>query len=290
MDARLLQILEGRKGNYPHVLEKKFPHVFHKILELWDKPEIEAYFVELIISNRPTRQGFPNEVASDIVYLSAVHDRMRQRAITGDPWHDADESNGSSDVTLNVGASRKELTRAIELEDFEVVERILNQGFNIEFCDERKWTPLMLSAADGKDKMALLLIQAGANIHHTDSAGYTSLHWAAFNGHAGLVKLLLDHGANVNARSLHGWTALLQAVTRRYTAIVSLLLERGADVNIAADDGWTALHKAASNGRIPEVSLLLARGASRSVRNKEGATPLEVAGKNKHDQVVALLR
>ena len=73
MDARLLKILNNREQNYPHALEKQFPRVFGQIMALWDKPEIDALFSELMVTKRSDRQGFPSEVASDIIYLSMVH-------------------------------------------------------------------------------------------------------------------------------------------------------------------------------------------------------------------------
>ncbi len=48
----------------------------------------------------------------------------------------------------------------------------------------------MISAFNGNEDMAALLIKSRANVHHKDAAGYTSLHWAAFNGYSKIVQLL----------------------------------------------------------------------------------------------------
>lgn len=75
MDARLLKILNNSEQNYPHALEKQFPRVFEKIMALWDLSEFDAYLADLMTTTRTNRQGFPREVASDIIYVSMLHER-----------------------------------------------------------------------------------------------------------------------------------------------------------------------------------------------------------------------
>jgi hypothetical protein len=74
MDARLLKILNNSDQNYPHALEKQFPRVFEKIMALWNSSEFDAYLADLMTTTRTDRQGFPREVASDIIYLSMLHE------------------------------------------------------------------------------------------------------------------------------------------------------------------------------------------------------------------------
>jgi hypothetical protein len=78
MDARLLKLLNNREQNYPHSLEYHFPRIFEKIMALWDSSEFDAYLAELMTTSRINRQGFPQEVASDIIYLSMLHERNNQ--------------------------------------------------------------------------------------------------------------------------------------------------------------------------------------------------------------------
>jgi len=74
MIERLLKILNNREQNYPHALEKQFPRIFEKIMSLWDLPELDAYLADLMMTTRSNRQGFPREVASDIIYLHMLHE------------------------------------------------------------------------------------------------------------------------------------------------------------------------------------------------------------------------
>ena len=74
MNDKLLKFLKGSNQNYPHALEKQFPRVFEKIMSLWDTFEFDAYLAELMMTTRSNRQGFPREVASDIIYLHMLHE------------------------------------------------------------------------------------------------------------------------------------------------------------------------------------------------------------------------
>jgi ankyrin repeat protein len=289
MDARLLKILDNREQNYPHALEQQYPRIFAKILSLWDLPEIDAYFIDLMVSHRPDRQGFPKEVASDIVYLSMVHARQRGREEVVDVWGEVSDTIRLEIERLGGICSAGGFIRAAESGSREIVGLFLSAGLDVDCCDERRWTPLMVSAFSGNEELALLLIKSGANIHHRDSAGYSPLHWAAFNGFVNVVELLLKRGADVNARSSHGWTALLQAATRGHLSVVLLLIRQGANINLASNDGWTPLHKAAANGHFAEVKLLLNKGADKQAKYSDGTTALDIAIKNKQQQIIDLL-
>ena len=288
MDARLLQILDNRQQNYPHQLEQQYPRVLSRIIELWEHTDIDDYFNDLLVSKRPGRQGFPPQVASDIMYLSMLHTRLHARKDES-LWGNELESNRQEIERLGVSYSREGLIKACENGKSEAVILFLNSGMSVDTCDERQWTPLMISAYNGNEEMAALLINSGADIRHRDTGGYTPLHWAAFNGFARVVQLLLDKQAEVDARSKHGWTALLQAATRGHLSVSLALIAKGADVNAVSNDGWSPLHKAAANGHFAEVRLLLSKGADSGAKYGDGITALDLAKKNRHEQIVAAL-
>lgn len=81
MDKKVLQMLEGKENNYPHALEKQFPHVLNKILALWNSAELDPYLQQLMLDKRDhQRQGFPPEVAMDIMRLSRISTEQREHA------------------------------------------------------------------------------------------------------------------------------------------------------------------------------------------------------------------
>jgi hypothetical protein len=73
MNSRMQEHLGEHTDKYPKALEEKFPHVFHKMVELWGTPQMRPYLDELIMSNRPNRQGFPPEVVTEIWAISRVY-------------------------------------------------------------------------------------------------------------------------------------------------------------------------------------------------------------------------
>jgi ankyrin repeat protein len=289
MDTKLLQILNNRERNYPRQLEKQYPRVLKKILANWESPDAEGMFVEYLVSDREDRKGFPAEVASDILYLSMVHARQFGAGVAGDPWAHVSEKFKQEIESHGVAFSVAGLIDSVEMGRHDLVALFLSSGAHIDSCDDRMWTPLMIAAFNGNEKLTRLLVRCGASIHHKDKAGYVPLHWAAFNGFAKVVKLLLTDEANVDARSNFGWTPLLQAATRGHLSVSFMLIEQGADVNASSQDGWTPLMKAAANGHLPEVMLLLNKGANVNAKQSDGSTALDFAVKHKHEGVIAAL-
>ena len=78
MNVKLLKILNNSELNYPTALEKQFPRVLEKIMALWDTPEFDVYLADLMSTTRINRQGFPQDVASDIIYLNMLHDSNKE--------------------------------------------------------------------------------------------------------------------------------------------------------------------------------------------------------------------
>lgn len=311
MDQRLLRILGGETEHYPYALEDKYPRVFSKIMALWDKPEIDDYFMDLIVDKRGGRQGFPQDVATEIVHLSLVHAAHHKSSQKTDVWDVASSSfvdfatsatpeessawkeppEATRRAIENLGASCSEggFLQAAEAGNRAVIGLFLDARSSTEYRDERGWTALMLAAFNGHEAAVELLLKHGADVFTGDSGGNTALHWAAFAGHVDCAKLLIEHHADVDARSSFGWTPLLQATARRHLAVVMLLINHGANLNIVARDGNTALHKAAATGYTEIIRPLMAHHADASMKNLEGDTPVKLAIRNKHDNVVKLL-
>ncbi len=314
MDQRLLGILGGDAEKYPFHLESKYPRVFGKIISLWNTPELDAYFVELLVNDRVERAGFPDEVVSELRYLSFIHSTLhagspRKKDLWDVPAeaftpfaphlsHEAaqlaqaepPESIKLAIQDLGIPCSPDGFLHAAEAGNGQAVALFLEGQFNIETRNEDGWTPLMLAAYNGRDVVMYLLIQHGASINAVDYRGNTALHWAAFSGQAGCARLLIGKQADVNLHSNFGWTPLLQATTRRHPEMVQLLLESGANCNAPARNGWTALHKAAAEGYAEIVGILLHHGANKNIRNDDGETPYLLASKNKHDDIMEVLR
>ncbi len=81
MNKKILKLIGGEENHYPHALEKQFPHMLNRIIELWNSPELDPYLEQLMLDTRDhQRQGFPPDVATDIMRLSRINTEQRDRA------------------------------------------------------------------------------------------------------------------------------------------------------------------------------------------------------------------
>ena len=79
MNEKLGQYLKGYESKYPHQLEAQFGRILDRIVELWESPEMEGYFSNLMFgSGRSNRRGFPAEVATEIFILSLAYEEIRK--------------------------------------------------------------------------------------------------------------------------------------------------------------------------------------------------------------------
>lgn len=93
------------------------------------------------------------------------------------------------------------------------------------------------------------LLDEGSNIDFQDSHGRSALMIASWNSYLGIVKLLLDRGADPNLQSNDGSTALMYASSGRDIplATIKLLLDRGPNPFLKDKDGRTALDVCRNN-------------------------------------------
>ena len=76
MNEQLLALLGAHADRYPHKLEASFPHVLDRIVALWGSTELRQFVDALMLADRPGRQGFPPDVATEIFRLANVLDQF----------------------------------------------------------------------------------------------------------------------------------------------------------------------------------------------------------------------
>ena len=110
-----------------------------------------------------------------------------------------------------------------------VVQRLLQNGAEVESKDKWGRTPLWIAAAYGQKAVVELLLQKGAEVESKDDKwGWTPLSIAAMQGQEAVVELLLQKGAEVESKNKWGWTPLSIAAEHGQKAVVELLLQNGA--------------------------------------------------------------
>jgi hypothetical protein len=92
LHERMLAHLGGKADAYPSQLEQRFPRILAKLVEVWGRPEGDAYLNSLLVADRADRTGFPGDVASELFRLSMIHGALRAKDAQGGGWLDSDDS------------------------------------------------------------------------------------------------------------------------------------------------------------------------------------------------------
>ena len=130
---------------------------------------------------------------------------------------------------------------------------------------------LLSAAALGDIFSVEKLINEGADVNARASNGTTALMGAAYAGYPRTAEYLISRGAQIDAQSADGLTALHYAAGAGHTDIVGRLLDAGADPNMTSGDGTTPLMKATRAGREATVKRLVAGGAVTDSTSESGA-------------------
>ena len=82
---------------------------------------------------------------------------------------------------------------------------------------------------EGNVKKVKQLLDSGADVDQVNEQGLTPLHLSALNGRQDLAAVLIDHGANINAREEYTGklTPMAMALLMGYDDLVELMAGRG---------------------------------------------------------------
>jgi len=76
LEKKFLKAFEGNEGALPRKLKQKYPRIYRKIVVLWGAHEIDDYLDDLLIDTRGDRQGFPEDVMTELFELQTFHSRL----------------------------------------------------------------------------------------------------------------------------------------------------------------------------------------------------------------------
>ncbi|KAF6814782.1 ankyrin repeat protein [Colletotrichum plurivorum] len=164
-----------------------------------------------------------------------------------------------------------------------VMRRLLELGASTELKDRNHRTPLILAAANENGQGVMALLLSGAKVH-ADDARAQALHYAALRGVLSMTTDLLDHGADPNVRSTAKFreaTPLHFAVQVNKREVIDILLRRGARPGALNSRGQTAVHDAAARGHVEALSLLKDH-CKADTSDVAGNTPLHLAAMYDH--------
>ncbi|XP_016888849.1 ankyrin repeat, SAM and basic leucine zipper domain-containing protein 1 isoform X3 [Cynoglossus semilaevis] len=185
------------------------------------------------------------------------------------------------------------LKKAISKGDIKTVEKLLDNGMDVETRLGFGWSLLMCAVNMANYDLAKLLLERGA------SANFSKDNWTALMASctasasedkiSHCMELLLSRNADPNVANRTQMTCLMLAAREGYSKIINLLLSHGADVDLQEENGHTALSIAVRYGKENAVLKLLQLGANTSIKNNAGKTPADLAVTFKHAQIAKIL-
>lgn len=183
---------------------------------------------------------------------------------------------------------------AIENNHINIVELLLDEGYNIDATTSNCITPLMCATSQGNYDIVKYLLSRGAQMNTVSDLLQSPLTIACREKHVPIAYLLLENGADPN----NFRAVIMEEVKRRkkkkhvVAASESELVDGEAvlrDGEVAVD---TAVYEAASNGFTELVAHLISKGAAITTKSRsgpQGSTPLSGAAEHGHLDTVNLL-
>jgi hypothetical protein len=114
----------------------------------------------------------------------------------------------------------------------EAAKLLVEKGANVNFADEKGFTPLLAAVGHKRIDIALALLDAGADPNAKLSDGKTALHMGGWGNDPRVVDKLVEKGADLNAKDKFGRTPLWRLVTYHRDADIGRLLPKNPSVNI----------------------------------------------------------
>lgn len=125
---------------------------------------------------------------------------------------------------------------AIEINNDEIINKILEYKPNLNGIDHLENTPLMMAISKKNDNLIKYLLDLEVDVNKKNIYGYTALHLAIkYNSNLILVKELIKKGANIHAITNNNDNCLMLAASIN-SKIFELLLYMNTDYNLVNKD------------------------------------------------------
>jgi ankyrin repeat protein len=197
-----------------------------------------------------------------------------------------------------------ELFEAVKAGDLPEVRRLVEEGADVNACDDYRVTPLLWALFHRHAEVAAYLVEEGADVNYQEFPEGHPLMFAVEQPE--MLPALLSAGADVNLHLPHGGeTALHAAAIANAAESARALILAGADVNARVNSdagthllgggaklwGETPLHFAAAYADRELIEHLLSAGADATNTNDHGEVPAAYAGRHRRPQeILELLR
>ncbi|OQB68781.1 MAG: Phosphocholine transferase AnkX [Spirochaetes bacterium ADurb.Bin133] len=165
-----------------------------------------------------------------------------------------------------------------------IIEVLLEYGFNIEEKDAYGNTPIIKAMSQNKIDAVKFLFNKGAKPDSQGQMGFSLLEYATRRGDKDFVRQILSKLSGKDKSSLG---SLNEAAKKGDVETLKMLIESGFDVNeLSTWASETPLMKAAYHGKLNAVKYLLDNGADVKMKDERGNAALLHAAWGGHTAVV----
>lgn len=196
----------------------------------------------------------------------------------------------TSNINLITSNDLSPLNYAIEYQNIELVEKLINHGADInQIIGSSEHTSLTKAVSVAIDpKIIDLLLQKGADIHYTDSSGWNVLYYISRN-HSDylnsndkiiIIKKLIKLGLQTDILDNYGQNLIHALAFNNKTkeneirALLDFYIELGLNPNAQNNYGKTPLHNAAGKRYMPSIRALTLAGVNINILDNDTNSPL----------------
>lgn len=179
-----------------------------RMIDDWSKGKVEHVFDSLNLQIPEIRQRF-------LCHLKTL-DSSCQRQLA---------------LTCDVACNNTVLIHCCFLGDIPFINWCINHGINVNQCNLRGESPLLVTAQEGHTEVMELLLDNKADINKCEQNEISPLYIACCKNRTEIVKLLLAHNANIDKCRHNGESPLVGACLNDNIEVVKLLLKNKADIN-----------------------------------------------------------
>ena len=245
---------------------------FDAVKKSSDTEKIKNFIKNININMREERPGeFYNMTALDIALSENPNPKIALVLI--------EAGAGVDDETWKI---------ALKKSSADIINILVQKGFDINKDDDTGQTPLMIAAENNSNPEVIsTLIELGAKVNAGDDWNETALMKAAIkNPNPEIVKILIRYGADINAKDDRGENLINKIVKAGKTSmdIFKAIIEAGAKLD---NQEWLAILK--NNFSLELIDLFLRSGGDVNAHDDNRTTPLLLAVKNKNEEAVKIL-
>ena len=199
-------------------------------------------------------------------------------------FYDTDDDKRNTEVdAYRIKFENSPMVAACEGGYIDIVECLVENGYNIDHSDRDLPTPLFSACKYGNKDVVDFLLKRNCKVNAINKYGQTALHVACTNGNIDIVNSLLKCNSSINLRYGRRYTPLYNACIKGHTDIVQILLDNNCDIH-------GAINGACEGGYKDIVEILIKHNVDINQRDGwSNTTPIYYACSNGHTDIVQIL-